>query len=131
MSFTSPIKSFALSLLLAVALVACGADDRPDFLMPQEKIVPILKEMQIAYAGIDITVHDEALKQKQYSEMNALILDRFNVNADTFFLSYDYYQSHPEILDSIYMRVIEELNLEMMPLQKKTNQPKGRVLEDQ
>lgn len=127
----APIRSLLIALCLCAGLAACSDDERPAYLLPTEKIVPILKEMQIAYAGIDVTEQNEEARKKKYAEMNALILDRFGVNADTFYLSYEFYQNHPEILDTIYMRVIEELNLEMMPMQKRRVQPKGRQLEEQ
>lgn len=122
------MRAFFVSVLFALGLAACG-EDKPQFLIPTEEMVPILKEMQIAYSGVDYEIKDVAKRKSKYAEMNALILDKYAVNVDTFFMSYEYYQEHPEILDSIYMRVIEELNLEMMPLQQRNN--KGRVLEEQ
>ena len=128
MSRILSIRQFIISGILTLCLAACG-EEKPDFLIPQDKIVPILKDMQIGYAGIDLTVANEKIRSQKYAELNALILDKYRVNADTFFMSYNYYQDHPEVLDSIYLRVIEELNLEMIPLQQK-NAPNRRKIED-
>lgn len=100
--------------------------------MSEEQIVPILKDMQIAYAGVDQTIKNPRHRPKKYQEMNRMILDKHGIEKARFYDSYSWYQQRPMLMDTIYQRVITELNVEIVPLQnKKSKRPKGRVPEAQ
>ena len=114
---------------LFVATLAGCAEKRPAWVMSEDKIVPILKDMQIAYAGVDVTVSGDKNRQKKYAEMNALILDKYGVKPDSFYKSYQYYQDRPELLDQVYMTVIEKINLDIIPLEEKNRRPKEKQVE--
>lgn len=89
--------------------------------MPEEEIVPVLKDLEIAYAGVDQTVKDPRERQEKYQEMNGIVLRKHNVDKDQFYTSYQWYERQPELLDSIFKLVIIQLNHDLVPLQNDGN----------
>lgn len=106
-------------LIMMLLIHGCGAEELPKALISEDDIIPVLKDLQIAYAGVDQTVRNPKHRPAKYQEMNELVLQKYEMDNGEFFDSYKWYQSHPEILDSIYQRVITELNIEIVPLQNK------------
>ncbi|MEM7040834.1 MAG: DUF4296 domain-containing protein [Bacteroidota bacterium] len=118
-----------LSLLMGLSLQSCGDESRPDSLMSETEMVPVLKDLQIAYAGVDQTVRNPKQRPRKYQEMNELIMEKHGINKDLFFESYVWYQEHPALMDSLYQEVITALNIDMVPLQNKQRskaKPKGK-----
>lgn len=113
-----------VSLLIVVFLAvfsSCGENDQPSSLLSEEQMVPLLKDMQIAYAGVDNTVRNPGSRPGRYKEMNKLILLKHGVEKEQFYNSYEYYERHPVMMDTIYQRVITELSIDLVPLQNKRN----------
>lgn len=111
--------------LLGFALLlvtACG-ESKPAHIMPEAEMVPIVKDLQIAYAGVDATIRNPANRPVKYQEMNSQILQKYKVDKDRFYESFNYYQERPALMDSIYQKVITQLNVDIVPLQ---NKPKKR-----
>ena len=131
MQIINTIRLFLLSLLLTFALAACSGEDVPPDVLSVREMVPVMKDMQIAYAGVDVTVQKPDQRQAKYDEMNRLVLDKYGIEKDRFFSSYQYYQERPVLMDSSYMKIIEELSTEIVPLQEKKKGSKGRVPEAQ
>lgn len=118
-----------LFVLLAGSLVACESD-RPEGLLSEQEMVPIVKDLQVAYAGVDATIRNPKNRPEKYQEMNALILEKHQVEKDLFYTSFEYYQKHPALMDSIYQRVISDLSAEIIPLQNpQKKRPKGGLPE--
>lgn len=109
--------------LLMIAFLAvfssCGENEEPSGLLTEEQMVPLLKDMQIAYAGVDNTVRNPGSRPARYREMNKLILVKHGVDRDQFYDSYEYYERHPVKMDTIYQRVITQLSIDLVPLQNK------------
>ncbi|MCB9235926.1 MAG: DUF4296 domain-containing protein [Bacteroidia bacterium] len=118
------IKILSITFFLALALFACG-EEKPDFLLPEDTMVMVLKDMHIAHAGVDLTVQKVKKRPAKYRDFNRLILDEHHVNRDTFWETYKYYQYHPLMMDSLYVRIIEELNVDLAPLQQR-DRPKQK-----
>ncbi|HHG85565.1 MAG TPA: DUF4296 domain-containing protein, partial [Bacteroidetes bacterium] len=87
-------------------------------------------DMQIAYAGVDNTVRNPAHRADMYEEMNQLILLKHDMDKELFFDSYSWYEAHPVLLDTIFQRIITQLNIDIVPLQnKQQKRPKAGVPE--
>ncbi len=86
--------------------------------IPEDTLILILKDMHIVQAGVDHTIDKPSERPEHYRQYNRLVLERHNVNPDRFFSSYKYYQENPALMDSIYVRVIEKLNMEISTYQK-------------
>ncbi len=124
------IVSLLLGICLSLFLTTCSSDSRPSDIMPEDELVPVLKDLEIAYAGVDQTVKDPRKRQKKYEEMNSIVLKKYNVEKEHFYSSYQWYESQPVLLDSIFKLVLIELNHDLVPLQNKGNTaPGGKVPE--
>lgn len=122
-------RAFFIFVFLAGFLVACEGD-RPDGLLSEEEMVPIVMDLQIAYAGVDATIRNPKNRPEKYKELNALILEKHQINKDRFYGSFEYYQQHPALMDTIYQKVIDQLSADIIPLQNpEKKRPKGRVPE--
>ena len=120
------ILSLLLMVALAFGLTACE-ESRPDWVMAEEEMVPIIKDLHLAYAGVDVTIRNPKNRPGRYQEMNELVIKKHGVDRHNFYDSYEYYQSQPALMDSIYQHVIEELNAELQPKQAATPaNPEGR-----
>jgi hypothetical protein len=111
------LRPYLLSLAICLVLAACGQEEAPLDILTQSEMVPVLKDMQIAYAGVDNTVRNTKQLSKKYEEMNQLVLKKNNVDRERFKRSYDYYKMQPELMDTIFSLVIGALNEEMAALQ--------------
>lgn len=114
-------KRLLMGLALALWLVlgwGCRSEGRPSDVLAEEEMVPVLKELQIAYAGVDQTISDPKGKVKKYEEMNSLVLKKHQMDKNQFFSSYSWYEAHPALLDSILKQVIMSLNEDMIELQQ-------------
>lgn len=80
--------------------------------------MPVLKELQIAYAGVDQTIKNPKERVKKYEEMNSLVLKKHQMDKNRFFTSYNWYEAHPARLDSVLKQVILSLNEDMINLQQ-------------
>ena len=107
---------FLFSFLL---LTGCGKG-YPDFVIPNDTMVLILKDMHIAHAGVDLTQSNPDTRTKLYRDYNKVVLDYYLVSTDRFLQSMEFFERRPEELDSIYSQVIEQINLELTPLQSKS-----------
>ena len=88
----------------------CGkSNSAPDDLIPQDKMIPILIEIHIAEAMIqlkELTDDSIAMYSKAYYDR---IFEDHQVSQTQFENSMDYYVDHPELYESIYTKVQEEV----------------------
>jgi hypothetical protein len=87
-------------------------------------MVPVLKELEIAYAGVDQTIKDPKQRAAKYEEMNSLVLKKNNLEKKQFFDSYKWYEERPVLLDTILKQVILQLNNDLINLEQGGNAPK-------
>jgi hypothetical protein len=106
------LASLCIAMAMTALLAACGSD-KPDGLLTEDEMVPVLKDLHIAYAGVDLTVSDLKERSARYAEVNQMVLSKYNLDQQQFDNSYDYYQHNPYLMDTIYIKVIDELNMEL------------------
>ena len=101
-------KLIYIFLPLLALLTGCS-DPTPADILSMDEMAALMAEMQIAHAGVDLTVEQKDGKLKASQEINVAILDAQGVDRDLFFNSYEYYQQTPSLMDSIYIRVLADL----------------------
>lgn len=113
-----PYKVLLLGVFLLSIVIGCSEDTRPAELLPEETMVPVLKELEIAYAGVDQTIKDPKQRAAKYEEMNSLVLKKNNLEKKQFFDSYKWYEERPVLLDTILKQVIVALNNDLINLEQ-------------
>ena len=115
--FWKQLQRWGLVLVLFGGLLGLPACEEASGVgvMTEEEMVPVLKDLHIAYAGVDVTVRNPKQRPEKYKEMNDLIIQKHGIDRQNFYDSYEYYQSQPALMDSIYQKVIDGLNSELSP----------------
>ena len=69
------LKYLALSVLLTGMLAACSKEEVRKDILSKEQMIPILKDLQVGFAGVDATVKNPRSRKEKYAEINKLILE--------------------------------------------------------
>lgn len=116
---------YVLAVLVALLMgIGCEGEQQPEGLLTPEQMVPVLKELEIAYSGVDQTIKDPRQRTQKYEEMNSLVLKKNQMDKNQFYSSYQWYENHPQLLDTILKQVVQALNLELSALQNGTQPSK-------
>jgi hypothetical protein len=104
------------ALLLVVALcflVRCVQPPSANPSIPESKLIPILKEIMIIEAGVS---HIPSLKDREKDSIMSIhykaLLNRHQVKAEALESSIAAYRKHPELMDSLYGRLLREFTPE-------------------
>jgi hypothetical protein len=107
------------SLLLGAWLLsACSApeDERPDNLVPEDRMAEILTQVHIAEARVSrLGLRSVDSSNIVYKHLEGQIFQKFKVDTSAYRKSYIYYSSHPKDMEVIYKRVTEKLQKLMDP----------------
>jgi ABC-type uncharacterized transport system auxiliary subunit len=124
------LLSLVLALTFTLLLASCTQEEVPKDLLSQEQMVPVLTDLEIAYAGVDQTVKDPNERKKKYEEMNSMVLKKHALTHDQFYASYQWYEADPMLLDTIFKQVVTKLNQELGNLRASQNaKPRAKVPE--
>ncbi len=100
--------------LIVCGLLACACSKSEESeLLPIDTMVFLLQNLHVAKAKID---GDNSFIKNKVTEREILyasVLKNAGIEQKAFAFSYDYYMDHPVMLDTIYARVIRELNDQM------------------
>lgn len=100
-------------LLLGLIALGCGQQQpqRPDNLLPQDKMVQILADIHTAEALIEqkAVYPDTALLSFNYAEKK--IFERYNVTEQDFRQTYRFYSDNVREMDKLYEVVIDTLSM--------------------
>ena len=111
-----------LSAIL-LGLVACqdgkkNTAEKPKNLVSPEKMEQVLSELHI----IDALINQKSLAADSAKKLSTdyydFIYRKYGVTATDFDNSFQYYLHNPADMDSIYVKVLENLNLEDLKLKK-------------
>lgn len=107
--FLPTMRSAALMLLLC--LWACdGNGNRPDDLLPTEKMADILTDIHIAEARVSMLgLHSLDSSMRAYDSLQVDIRRHNKIDSAQYAKSYNYYISNPGILADIYTEVDSNL----------------------
>ncbi len=111
MSF--PRRRKSLLFVCLCFLLACSSQSNkkiPEDVLPEESMEKILTDMHIAEGFLTARPASiDSLKQLGVSYRDE-VYRKHNTTHEQFLSSYDYYNHHPVLLDSIYSKVITKLS---------------------
>lgn len=98
-------------LLATLVLPACKKKEAP--YLSEERMLEILRELHMA--DVLAEAHGKSLgyRKELRNESYDEILEVFDISRADFFRSYTYYLNEPEIMDSIYIRMIKDIEKRM------------------
>ena len=115
-----------ITLLLCLLLLpACTdpADKEPVGLIDEDKMAAILTEVHMTEARVSrLGLPTVDSSNVAYKHLETQIFRKFNVDTATYRISYIFYSSHPQEMESIYREVVA--NLQKKIDQKNTTQQK-------
>ncbi|MCY7351508.1 MAG: DUF4296 domain-containing protein [Cytophagaceae bacterium] len=116
-------------LALTLALTACGADDRPDDLIPTGTMAQILHDVHLGEQRVSqLGLHSQDSSLVVYHQLEKRIYKKYNVDTATYRRSYLYYASQPKLYQEIYKAVIDSLQAEERRVSADSSANRKRVL---
>ncbi len=100
-------------LNLVLFLFGCG-EKQASTVMAAESFRPLLKEMLIAESGVEALPLSYTEKKEAREQRYRLIFQNAGISAEDFFNSFEYYRMQPEIMDTLYAHILDELNESLM-----------------
>ena len=101
-----------ISLILCLILLSCGNQQKetPQNILSENSFINLLKDIHLAEAKFELhkTKGIENAK-KELAHNYRAIYETHAITADDFDKTLDYYAQHPEQLEKIYTRVLEQL----------------------
>ncbi|WP_338874525.1 DUF4296 domain-containing protein [Spirosoma sp. SC4-14] len=107
-----------LAMLGLGMLPGCQAqqDERPDNLIPEDRMADILTEVHKAETKVSrLGLRSLDSSNIAYKHLERQIFVKFKVDTAAYTKSYVYYSSHPREMESIYKQVVEKLKKETEP----------------
>jgi hypothetical protein len=106
------VKRIFCILSLAV-LAACGPEskNRPNNLLPEEKMVQILADVHIAEARIETNVIYPDTALMIFNREQKRILERYGVDEEQFRETYRYYLNNIRQMDRLYETILDTLSV--------------------
>jgi hypothetical protein len=108
-----------LLVLFSILLFACNSDNKPDDALSVDEMIMILKEFHLGEGSIS----QLRLSGDQRTEMREglydKLLEKYSIERETFYSSYEYYLTQPTVMDTIYTRIIDQLNHQLPEEQAK------------
>lgn len=94
-------------------------------LLSEELMVNVLSELHIADAYTERNTNPINYRNNLREDLYLEVLEKYQLDEATFRFTYDYYTSHPYEMDSLYLKVIENLETQLQgeKLLKQENAP--------
>ena len=118
--------------LLTFLLTACGSDDKPENLIPEDKIAKVLSEIHILEAQINnLHFQHEDSSVFVYQKKRFELMKTFKLDTATFRVSLKYYLLNPDKMKGIYTEVKKNLEAKKKVIEaKKKSEDVKKKLED-
>jgi len=117
-----PFIHILLGILGIYFLSACQSKEKP--FISEKKMQRVLLELHMADVITEAHGNSlpwrKAMRQEHYDE----ILDVHSLSRVDFFRSYDHYLNNPEVMDSIYVRLIRDIEVRMEAAREKNYESK-------
>lgn len=111
------------SLVILCICFSCSSEikrvKKPDHLIPEDKMVLILKDISILESYIKMKYPITAQNHKTMIKSVDLIFKKHDIDSVRFNDAMDYYGSHQEILQNINSRILESVNRELTEISAK------------
>ncbi len=101
-----------LILLMALLIYSCSAPKViiPKDILSKENMVAILTDIHLAESAVTLKFTNKDTSMYQAAEYTDFICKNHKTTKEQFNKSYDFYISHPELLNKIYDDVLTELS---------------------
>lgn len=97
-------------LLISISIASCDlSNNKPDDLIPKEKMAHILKDLMLLEATYNTKLVRLENKNELMRKFSDEILEHYNVKKEVFDRSYEYYQMNSDEFEAVYELVFEEL----------------------
>jgi hypothetical protein len=119
--------------LLTFLLTACSSDDKPENLIPEDKMAKILSEIHILEAQINnLHFQHQDSSVYVYQKKRFEIMKTFELDTVTFKVSLKYYLLNPEKMKDIYSEVKKNLEAKKKVIEAKKiiEDKKKKLIED-
>lgn len=100
-------------VLIFSFLFLFSCEEKEVSLLPEEIMVNVLSELHIADAYTERNANPINYRNNLREDLYLEVLDKFNLDEVTFRVTYDYYTSHPYEMDTLYLKVIEKLEMQL------------------
>jgi len=109
-----------LSVFFLVLLASCGQkrEKLPDYVVDEEKLVPILVDIHLTDALLNKEKRAHAEKYEKAVKMYPSVLMRHDIDRTTFDSTIRYYVKTPKKFAQIYDEVLRELSIRKGAVQK-------------
>ncbi|MEY4541518.1 MAG: hypothetical protein RLZZ306_3275 [Bacteroidota bacterium] len=119
--------------LLTFLLTACSSDDKPENLIPEDKMAKVLTEIHILEAQINnLHFQHEDSSVFIYQKKKVEMLKTFALDTATFRVSLKYYLLNPDKMKGIYTEVKKNLETKkkLIEAKQKLADKKKKLIED-
>ena len=103
---------YVLILTILGFVLSCQAtqDERPDNLIPADKMAAILTEVHLAESRVSrLGLRSVDSSNVVYKHLERGIYKKFGVDTGAYNRSFIYYSSHPREMEAVYKQVVENL----------------------
>jgi hypothetical protein len=101
-----------ISFILSLILLSCGnpKTEIPQDILSKNSFIGLLKDIHLAEAKFELHKNKGMENAKNELAHNySSIYKKYEITVDDFDKTLDYYAQHPEQLEKIYTRVLEQL----------------------
>ena len=102
-------------LIICCFLLACSSSKEriPEGILPEKEMVSILKEVHLAEANFELLkTNSKEVAQKTLLNNYQEIYSKYNIDENEFQQTLEYYANHPEKLEGIYSKVLQDITEE-------------------
>ena len=102
-------------LIIFCFLLACSSSKErtPEGILPKKELVSILKEVHLAEANFELLkTNSKEVAQNTLLNNYQEIYSKYNIDENEFQQTLEYYANHPEKLEGIYSKVLEDITEE-------------------
>jgi hypothetical protein len=99
-------------IFLTICVYACTSQTKPQPIIPEKKLVGVLKDLMIVDAGINRSTDPKLNKDSLAAPYYQAVYKKHGVSYFEFYASLAQYYDHPTQMDSLFAKVLEQLQIE-------------------
>jgi len=103
------------TLIICYSLLACSSPKEriPERILPEKEMASILKEVHLAEANFELLkTNSKEVAQNTLLNNYHEIYSKYNIDKNKFQETLEYYANHPDKLEAIYSKVLEDIKKE-------------------
>ena len=114
------LTAIVLSAHIFFSSCAGKKNDIPADVIGMEELAPVLADMHIAQASMNMNRMSDSLRFNMCDYTDYILKSR-HITKERYHRSLSFYSSHPELMDSVYRRVIDELSRKQSEAERRQN----------